>query len=73
MTEHYNDGLKRGATSKPAQIPLFTTIAALILRFVYLVQVGTYFKERDPCKIKIESKKGEVPTLNATPFKASVD
>lgn len=73
MAENINDGEQAGAANAQAQVALFTPIATPILRSVDPIQVAKFFKERDRYELEIESKKAEVPTLKATPYKASVD
>lgn len=62
-----------GATSKQAQVALFTQIVILILCFVDPIRIVKFFKKCDRNMIEIETEKAEVPILRVTPYNTSVN
>lgn len=56
-----------------ASVSVFAPIAAPILRSVDPIKVAVFLKERERYEIEIESKKLQIPSLSALPYKASID
>lgn len=56
-----------------SQVALFTPIAAHLVRYTDLIQIRKFFKERECNKPEISHKQAEVPTLQVTPYTASID
>lgn len=69
-----NEGMQpAGAASEHARVALFTPISAPILRSIDPQQVAKFFKERERYELEVECKQAEIPSLQETPYTASID
>lgn len=62
-----------GTASEHVEIALFTPISTPILRSVDPMQVVSFFKERERYELEVESKQLDLPSLEVTSYKESVD